>query len=117
MEKQLVKYECDFCGRECDKSDYIVPVYDEETAYASNLKGDKVVKFDKAKIVPQRIDVCPICEKTLAELIHLSRFVSVHEIKAEIDKTVYNALGNYSEEEYHQITMDEYLESLGESDD
>ena len=28
MEKQHVKYECDFCGRECTKSDYIVPVYD-----------------------------------------------------------------------------------------
>ena len=50
MEKQLVRYECDFCGRECGKSDYVVPVYDEETAYARNVKGDKVVKFDKEKL-------------------------------------------------------------------
>lgn len=112
MEKQHVKYECDFCGRECTKSDYIVPVYDEEAVYARNIKGDKIVKFDKAKIVPQRVDVCPVCEKTLAEMIHLSRFVSFSELKAEVDKAIHNAVGNYSEDKYHQITMDEYLESL-----
>lgn len=85
MEKQLVKYECDFCGRECNKSDYIIPVYDTETFIAKNSSGSKVAKFDKTKIISQRVDVCPMCEKTLAEMINLSRFVNVADLETAID--------------------------------
>ena len=66
------------------------------------------------KLVTKNIDLCDDCKIKVARLMELVKFIDLnnHEICLVEKKE-----SQQPEEKYHQITMDEYLESLGESDD
>ena len=96
----------------CEHEEYKIPMFEAEIVYATSSKGVKLFPFKDEKLVTKNIDLCDDCKIKVARLMELVKFIDLnnHEIclvEKKKDKE--------SEEKYHQITMDEYLESLGEN--
>lgn len=89
-------------------------MFEVETVYTTNSNGVKLFPFRDEKLVTKNIDLCDDCKIKVARLMELVKFIDLnnHEICLVEKKE-----SQQPEEKYHQITMDEYLESLGESDD
>ena len=104
---------CNFCGKMCEHKEYKIPMFEVETVYATNSKGVKLFPFRDEKLITKNIDLCDDCKIKVARLMELVKFIDLnnHEIcLVEKEK------GEESEEDCHQITMDEYLESLEKLD-
>lgn len=88
-------------------------MFNVETTYATNSKGVKLFSFRDEKLITKNIDLCDDCRIKVARLMELVKFIDLnnHEICLVEKKE-----SQQPEEKYHQITMDEYLGSLGESD-
>ena len=103
------KCVCNFCGKVCEYKEYKIPMFDVETTYVTNLKGVKLFPFRDEKLADKNVDLCDDCKVKVARLMELVKFIDLnnHEIcLVEKDKD------KKSEEKYHQITIDKYLESL-----
>ena len=100
---------CNFCGEECKHEEHNIPMFEVETIYAINSKGVKLFPLRDEKLVSKNIDLCDDCKIKVARLMELVKSIDLnnHEICLVEKKS-----NKESEEKYHQITMDEYLESL-----
>ena len=100
---------CNFCGKICEREEYKIPMFNVETTYATNSKGVKLFPFRDEKLITKNVDLCDDCRIKVARLMELVKFIDLnnHEICLVGKKN-----SKEPEEEYHQITMDEYLESL-----
>lgn len=100
---------CNFCGKICEHEEYKIPMFNVETTYATNSKGVKLFPFRDEKLITKNVDLCDDCKIKVARLMELVKFIDLnnHEICLVEKKN-----SKESEEKYHQITMDEYLESL-----
>ena len=60
--KQIDTYYCDFCGKECEHTDFVIPA--KESIYAQK-NGIKLAKFGEM-VVPNAADICPECQTKMA---------------------------------------------------
>ena len=65
----MIKHVCDFCGEDLSlgvsMNIYKIPIF--EKMYATK-QGKKLAEFT-ISIKPQEVELCPTCEKILAETI------------------------------------------------
>ena len=60
--KQIDTYYCDFCGKECEHTDFVIPV--KESIYVEKSEI-KLAKFGEM-VVPKTADICPECQTKMA---------------------------------------------------
>ena len=102
---------CNFCGKACKHEDYNLPMFEVETIYATNSKGVKLFPFRDEKLITKNVDLCDDCKIKIARLMELVRFIDLNNH----DICLVERKNDEPEEQYHQITFDEYLENLQNS--
>lgn len=83
MEKKA--YCCDYCRRDCEHTpDYVMPDFETQTEFAFR-NGVKLAKFDRTRIVPKQVDICPSCQNKIARMANLLRYVMVDVDQMEMN--------------------------------
>ena len=100
---------CNFCGKMCEHEEYQIPMFNVETTYATNSTGVKLFPFRYEKLITKNVDIRDDCRIKVARLMELVKFIDLNNYEICL---VEKKNSKEPEEKYHQITMDEYLESL-----
>ena len=93
MEKVSKTYYCDYCGKECAHTDFILPEKGEDNVEeVKDFHGNKIKSFRYPNIISKQVDICPACQNTIARLINVMRYVNINADK--IEEEVYISLKN-----------------------
>lgn len=85
-------YCCDYCGKECEHTDYILPVIEIDTEYAKDGYGNKLAKLNIDKVVPRQVDICPECQETIARLTRIMKYADVKVIEDNLVDAFVNSI-------------------------
>ena len=67
--KQIDTYYCDYCGKECEHTTFVIPERTDNCEYATDFKGNKLIKFDFPTMIAKSKDICPDCQNKIATLL------------------------------------------------
>lgn len=86
MEKVSKTYYCDYCGKECAHTEFILPEKGEDNVvWVKDNFGHKVMRHRYPNILSKQVDICPACQNTIARLVGVMRFVNINADKIEED--------------------------------
>ena len=83
MEK--IQYYCDYCGKKCEHTDFIIPEQERCVEWIRDREGHKIQSFNRFDIVEKRVDICKTCQSAIARIIDLMRYANTHIDKVEED--------------------------------
>ena len=75
----LNKYICDFCGKDCEREEYNIPMFEEEIVYAEDSKGAKLFPSKNRKLSIKTVNLCEDCKIKAARLMELSRYADLNK--------------------------------------
>lgn len=61
---EIEKYYCEYCGKECNHTEYIVPSF-IEIKINSEMIGNKFETLE-----PKQVDICPTCQNKIAIMLN-----------------------------------------------
>ena len=95
MEKVSKSYFCDYCGKGCTHTEFILPEKGEDIVeYVKDRIGNKIMSLYHTNILSKQVDICPSCQNTIARIVNLMRYVNINV--DEIEEDVYVSLKNAS---------------------
>lgn len=66
-----------------------MPDFETQTEFAFR-NGVKLAKFDRTRIAPKQVDICPSCQNKIARMANLLRYVTIDVYQME--KNIYEML-------------------------
>lgn len=92
MKKLIETYHCDYCGKECEHIDYVLPVIEYDIEYAKDSNGKKIVALDVPVVNPKNVDICPKCQDIIARFTRIMKYtdVKINEIEDSVFKAFIN---------------------------
>ena len=76
----MEKYICDYCGKECDKGDYVIPAFKKEIREVYGLKSHvKITEFSREVMSQMQLDLCENCKIKVARLIELAKYIDLNK--------------------------------------
>ena len=67
--KQIDTYYCDYCGKECEHTMFVIPERKDNCEYVTDFKGNKLIKFDFPTVTAKSKDNCSDCQNKIATLL------------------------------------------------
>ena len=77
MKKVIEKYFCDFCGEECEGTNFVFPEMSRTEAY--DLISGKTLKAIDCVITKKEVDICPKCQEKIARLLEFIKYTEIDE--------------------------------------
>ncbi|MDD4370967.1 MAG: hypothetical protein PHD56_07835 [Anaerostipes sp.] len=82
--KTIESYRCDFCGKECEHTEYVLPTISQNV-----VKEGNIATFYN-DIEPVQCDLCEACQKKVHFGIQLSRMAILNDDgELELNKDLY----------------------------
>lgn len=112
MEKILKSYYCDYCGKRCAHTEFVLPEKGEDNVeWIKDGLGNKIQPIHYPNILSKQVDICPSCQTTIARIVNLMRYVNINADKIEETEEVKEInpideyLNNYKEQKLAEFCV------------
>ena len=74
--KQIDTYYCDYCGKECEHTEFVMPYGEEKVEYAKDRYGNKIMPCHYTEPIAKNRDICIDCQKRIINLMKVLPYIT-----------------------------------------